>query len=254
MITPNLYKVRENVTERQFLNNGFFSRSDYYKARLFLYGNTIVLNLFIDKEDYYMAINVQDNEGNWYSPFYNPDDRHDNNVYLEVVKNYNNFMDKLVDKKILEYDKEVKAMDNTETIKIKYHTDIEKIEMKDGGDWIDLRSAETIHLNKGDFKLISLGVSMQLPKGYEAHIVPRSSTFKNWGVIQTNHQAVIDESYNGDSDVWRYPVYAMRETTINKNDRICQFRIVKKQPSIIFEEVKELGNKNRGGFGSTGKQ
>ena len=112
MITPNLYKVRENVTERQFLNNGFFSRSDYYKARLFLYGNTIVLNLFIDKEDYYMTINVQDNEGNWYSPFYNPDDRHDNNVYLEVVKNYNNFMDKLVDKKILEYDEE--ALNNEE--------------------------------------------------------------------------------------------------------------------------------------------
>lgn len=138
-------------------------------------------------------------------------------------------------------------------IKIKYTTDIEPIEKIEKGDWIDLRAAENVELKAGEFKLISLGVAMQLPDGYEAHIVPRSSTFKNFGVIQTNHQAVIDESYCGDNDIWKYPVYALRDTTINKNDRICQFRIMKKQPSIIFEEVDILSNKDRGGIGSTGK-
>ena len=93
---------------------------------------------------------------------------------------------------------------------------------------------------------------MQLPKGYEGHVVPRSSTFKKWGIIQTNHQAVIDESYCGDQDQWFYPAYALRDTVIHTNDRICQFRIMKKQPVIEFEEVEELGNENRGGIGSTG--
>lgn len=116
-----------------------------------------------------------------------------------------------------------------EQIKIKYFTDeIDKINKIDKGDWIDLRAAEDVMLKEGDFKLISLGVAMQLPKGYEAHIVPRSSTFKNYGIIQTNHQAVIDESYCGDNDIWKYPALAMRDTVIHKNDRICQFRIVKK--------------------------
>ena len=145
---------------------------------------------------------------------------------------------------------------NKETIKIKYHTDeIEKLRYIDGkSDWIDLRSAEDVELKTGDFKLISLGVSMELPKGYEAHIVPRSSTFKNFGVIQTNHQAVIDESYNGDNDIWRYPAYALRDTVIHKNDRICQFRIMKHQPTIEFDEVEHLEGEERGGFGSSGKQ
>lgn len=141
-----------------------------------------------------------------------------------------------------------------EQIKIKYIVkDIDKIEKIDNGDWIDLRAAENVILKEGEFKLISLGVAMQLPKGYEAHIVPRSSTYKNFGIIQTNHQAVIDESYCGDNDVWKYPAYALRDTVINKNDRICQFRIMKKQPSIVFEEVEVLGNEDRGGIGSTGK-
>ena len=138
-------------------------------------------------------------------------------------------------------------------IKIKYTTDIEPIEKIEKGDWIDLRSAENVELKAGEFKLISLGVAMQLPDGYEAHIVPRSSTYKNFGIIQTNHQAVIDESYCGDNDVWKYPAYALRDTVINKNDRICQFRIMKKQPNIVFEEVEVLGNEDRGGIGSTGK-
>lgn len=140
-----------------------------------------------------------------------------------------------------------------ETIKIKYLTDkIDKIKKIAVGDWIDLRAAEDVVLKAGEYKLISLGVAMQLSKGYEAHIVPRSSTYKNFGIIQTNHQAVIDESYCGDEDVWRYPAYALRDTVIHANDRICQFRIMKKQPVIEFEEVEELGNENRGGIGSTG--
>lgn len=139
-----------------------------------------------------------------------------------------------------------------ETIKIKYHADIEPLQQKDGSDWIDLRAAEEVKLSPNQFKLIPLGVSMKLPEGYEAHIVPRSSTFKTWGIIQTNHMGVIDESYCGDNDQWMMPVLATRAVIIHKNDRICQFRIVKKQPSIIFQEVESLGNESRGGFGSTG--
>lgn len=145
-------------------------------------------------------------------------------------------------------------MSQTQVIKIKYHTDkIDKLKYIDGkSDWIDLRAAEDIELKKGEFKLISLGVSMKLPDGYEAHIVPRSSTFKNFKIIQTNHQAVIDNSYCGDNDIWKYPVYAMEDTVIHTNDRICQFRIVENQPKIAFEEVDHLDDDTRGGFGSTG--
>lgn len=139
-----------------------------------------------------------------------------------------------------------------EKIKIKYHTDIDKVEQKSGGDWIDLRAACDVELYPGDFKLIPLGVSMKLPAGYEANFVPRSSTFKNYGIIQTNHFSVIDEDYCGDDDEWKYPIYATRHAFIHKNDRICQFRINKHQPKIVFEEVDSLGDKSRGGFGSTG--
>ncbi len=144
---------------------------------------------------------------------------------------------------------------DTERIRIKYHSnEIQKLEYIDGkSDWIDLRAAEHAVLKKGEFKLISLGVSMELPKGYEAVIVPRSSTYKNFGIIQTNHMGVVDESYCGDNDVWMMPALALRDTEINVNDRICQFRIQKHQPRILFEEVKELGNDDRGGIGSTGK-
>jgi dUTP pyrophosphatase len=138
-------------------------------------------------------------------------------------------------------------------IKIKYFSDIEEIKKVDNGDWIDLRSAIDIDLKKDEFKLIPLGIGMKLPQGYEAHIVPRSSTFKNFGIIQTNHQAVIDESYCGDNDQWFYPTYALRDTVIHKNDRICQFRIVEKQPNIKFEKVDKLYDKNRDGIGSSGK-
>ena len=139
------------------------------------------------------------------------------------------------------------------TIKIKYFNDsIKELEKIEKGDWIDLRSAENIKLKKGEFKLIPLGIAMELPKGYEAHVVPRSSTFKNWGIIQTNSMGVIDNTYCGDDDWWFMPVYATRDVKIKRNDRICQFRIEKKQPKIKFFKVEKLGNKNRGGHGSTG--
>lgn len=145
---------------------------------------------------------------------------------------------------------------SSETIKIKYHEPIAPLENINGAnsDWIDLRCAEPngIDLKAGEFKLISLGVSMKLPDGYEAHIVPRSSTFKNYGILQTNSQAVIDNSYCSDTDLWKYPVYATRDTHIDFNDRICQFRIMKKQPTIHFEVVEHLDGKARGGFGSSG--
>lgn len=137
-------------------------------------------------------------------------------------------------------------------VKIKYHAPIEKIVANEKGDWIDLRAAETFKLKKGEFRIISLGISVQLPPGYEAHIVPRSSTFKKWHIIQTNGVGIIDNSYNGDNDIWGMPVLATEDTVIHIDDRICQFRIVKKQPEIIFQKVDNLGNADRGGFGSTG--
>ena len=143
-----------------------------------------------------------------------------------------------------------------EQIKIKYFTDkIDKLAYIDGkSDWIDLRASEEVTLKQGEFALVPLGVAMELPKGYEAHIVPRSSTYKNFGVIQANHCGVVDGSYCGDNDMWRMPVIAMRDTQIHVNDRICQFRILKNQPEILFEEVEHLEGKDRGGFGTTGKQ
>lgn len=138
-------------------------------------------------------------------------------------------------------------------VKIKYFDNtLDKINKLAIGDWIDLRSAIDVELRAGEFKLIPLGVAMELPKGYEAHAVPRSSTFKNFGIIQTNHQGVIDESYCGNNDQWYFPAYALRDTVIHKNDRICQFRIIEKMPELEFIEVEALGNKDRGGIGSTG--
>lgn len=138
-------------------------------------------------------------------------------------------------------------------IKIKYFSNkISPITFNPKSDWTDLRSAETITLKKGDFALIPLGVGMKLPKNYEAHVAPRSSTFKNWGILQTNSVAVIDNSYCGEEDEWKYPVYATRDVTIHRNDRICQFRIVKKQPKFKFKLVSHLEKISRGGFGSTG--
>ena len=141
-------------------------------------------------------------------------------------------------------------------IQIKYFdNEIDKLFYIEGkSDWIDLRAAKDVELKKGDFALIPLGVGMKLPEGYEAHVVPRSSTFKNFGIIQTNHQGVIDSSYCGDNDQWFMPALAVRDTKICKNDRICQFRIMKNQPPITFVETSVLSGENRGGHGSTGIQ
>ena len=142
-------------------------------------------------------------------------------------------------------------------IKVYYHSEaIDRLQYIDGkSDWIDLRAAENYSLKKGDFALINLGVSMQVPEGYEAHIAPRSSTFKRWGILQTNSVGVIDNSYSSAEDVWMMPVYATRDTEIKVNDRVCQFRIIENQPHIDFREVtaEELTPKARGGFGSTGR-
>lgn len=149
--------------------------------------------------------------------------------------------------------KKAKMKDDALTIKIKYFADIVHIEKISKGDWIDLRAAETVELKAGEFKLIGLGVGMKLPEGYEAVVVPRSSTFKTWGILQTNSQGVIDNSYSGDKDEWKFPAYATRDIIIEKNDRICQFRIQKKMEKVNFEVVEKLDDKSRGGFGTTGK-
>ena len=130
---------------------------------------------------------------------------------------------------------------------------LEKIKKIEKGNWIDLRAAETVEMKAGETKLISLGLSMRLPDGYEAHVVPRSSTFKNFGITQTNSCGIIDNSYSGTNDVWKFPALAHRDTIIHEGDRICQFRIIEIQPELHFNEVNELDSIDRGGFGSTGK-
>lgn len=138
-------------------------------------------------------------------------------------------------------------------IKIKYIRDIEKINKIAVGDWIDLRAAETVEMKAGEYKMIPLGVAMELPKGYEALVAPRSSTFRKYGVQLANSIGIIDESYKGENDEWNYLAYAVRDTVIPKNERICQFRIIEHQPEFELVEVEMLGNEDRGGIGSTGR-
>lgn len=140
-----------------------------------------------------------------------------------------------------------------QTIKIKYLRNIQKIEKFNVGDWIDLRAAETVAMVKGEFCMIPLGVAMELPEGYEALVAPRSSTFKKLGIILANSIGIIDETYKGDNDEWHFLAYALRDTVIHKNERICQFRIIQHQPLILLKEVDHLGNQDRGGIGSTGR-
>ena len=138
-------------------------------------------------------------------------------------------------------------------IKIKYHNPrLERIRPSALGDWIDLRAAERVELKAGGFYMISLGVSMKLPEEYEAHIAPRSSSFRKWGFLQVNSVGVVDNSYSGTNDLWMLPIYATRDAVIEVNDRICQFRIMERMPEITFREVDALDPQDRGGFGSTG--
>ena len=140
-----------------------------------------------------------------------------------------------------------------ETIKVKYFdNEIDKLEKISKGDLIDLRSAETVEMKAGEYRLIKLGIGMKLPVGHEAHVYPRSSTFKNFGIILANSVGIIDNSYSGNEDQWCFPAIALRNTVINKNDRICQFRIMKNQPELLFEEVEHLDEVSRSGIGSTG--
>ena len=140
-----------------------------------------------------------------------------------------------------------------ETIRIKYMRGVQKVERFNVGDWIDLRAAEDIVMQAGEFKLIPLGVAMELPEGYEALVAPRSSTFKKMQILLANSIGIIDESYKGDNDEWHFPAYAVKDTFIRKNERICQFRIIQHQPLIHLMEVDHLGNEDRGGIGSTGR-
>lgn len=138
-------------------------------------------------------------------------------------------------------------------IKVKYFTDIDEIvNIENKSDWYDLRASVDVELKAGEFKLIPLGIAVELPKGYEAIVAPRSSTFKNYGIIQANSIGIIDESYCGDNDMWRFPALAMRDTVIKKNDRICQFRLLSHQPENVITKVTHLTGKDRGGIGSTG--
>ena len=138
------------------------------------------------------------------------------------------------------------------TIQIRYHHDMPPLEKLPQGDWIDLRAAETVEMKAGEYRLISLGVSMKLPKGYEAHVAPRSSTFKKWGILMVNSVGVVDESYCGENDIWYFVALATRDTRIEKGDRICQFRIMEKMPAVELVTVEHMTDESRGGIGSTG--
>ena len=250
------YTLNPAATKDDLIAAGFAERFGVFNLKKPVYGRGAI-NLIINiDQGSFMNIAVVDPVGNTYAPFLNPDLQHNNLVCDKVIHQYNKTMDGLAKKKIVKRIREERKMTDSKTIKIKYFTDkIEKLDYIGGkSDWIDLRAAETVKLKKGEYKLIPLGVAMQLPDGYEAHIVPRSSTFKNFGIIQTNHMGVVDHSYCSDSDMWRFPAYAIRDTVIHENDRICQFRIVENQPKIDFEVVDKLDAPVRGGFGSTGKQ
>ena len=178
----------------------------------------------------------------------------------EVDRKYRKFFVIYKDGNIFSYDAEQAGLfDHVKMVvplKVKYFSeDIEKLRYIDGkSDWIDLRASEDFELKKGEFKLIPLGIAVELPTGYEAHMIPRSSTYKNFHILQTNSMGLIDESYCGDNDQWYFPALAMEDTVIHKNDRICQFRIMKHQPELQIIEVEHLTGADRGGIGSTGKQ
>ena len=170
--------------------------------------------------------------------------KHENNGICEKgIKTMCEFCDSLVPE----------AVRMEMEIKIKYFNDVQEIEALEVGDWIDLRSAESVDIKAGEYKLIRLGVAMELPEGYEALVAPRSSTFKNYGILLANSLGIIDESYKGDNDEWKFLAYATRDTHVEKNERICQFRIIEHQPKIKLTKVESLGNADRGGIGTTGK-
>lgn len=149
-------------------------------------------------------------------------------------------------------------------MRIKYFDGAKKLEKINKGNWIDVYANDDIFVSVGERAMIPLGFALELPKGWEGHLVPRSSTFKTWGIIQTNHVGVVDDTYIGDNDQWHMPVYCLQNKEkivfqgdeggvwINKGDKIGQFRIMEVMPDIEFEEVDSFGNEDRGGFGTTG--
>lgn len=258
MVRKNEYTLNKKVNESVLKKCGFRKEhGDCYTLKHFLYEKYVSLNILVMLDDLSLTVTVTDDKGNLYAPFYNPELVENNMVAQETIEEYNKVMDRLSKKKVTT---KVKDMSNNKddclSIKIKYFTDkIDKVDFIGGkSDWVDLRAADTFKLHKGEFALIPLGVAMQLPKGYEAHVIPRSSTYKTWKIIQTNHMGLIDESYCGNNDQWFMPVIAMEDTKINVNDRICQFRIMKKMPKVHFDEVVFLSEKDRGGIGSTGRK
>jgi len=146
----------------------------------------------------------------------------------------------------------INTQENPVTINIKYLPNAHLLEQVNWGSWIDLYTYEETILKRGEQRYINLGIAMQLPDGYEAIMAPRSSTYKNWGLIQTNSIGIIDSTYCGDNDIWMFPVYAFKDITIPKNTRLCQFRIQKEQPKINFNRVEALNNPDRNGLGHSG--
>lgn len=258
MVRKNEYTLNNRANESALKKYGFRRENgDCYTLKHFLYEKYISLNVIVMLDNRTLSTMVSTDTGSLYAPFYNSELVENNLVAQDAIKEYNKVMDRLVKKKIaVKVENESKPKEHSLPIKIKYFTDkIDKLDFIGGkSDWVDLRAAKDFVLKKGDFALIPLGVAMKLPEGYEAHIVPRSSTYKNWKIIQTNCHAVIDESYCGNNDQWYYPVIAMENTEIKTNDRICQFRIMKKMPKVHFDEVVFLSGEDRGGIGSTGRR
>ncbi|VYU43042.1 deoxyuridine 5'-triphosphate nucleotidohydrolase [Clostridium tertium] len=148
-------------------------------------------------------------------------------------------------------------------IRIKYFEGATRLSKISKGDWIDVYANKDMFIKEGERAMIPLGFALELPNGWEGHLAPRSSTFKTWGIIQTNSIGVVDSSYIGDNDQWHMPVFCIqgkneqdgvKGTFIERGDKVAQFRIMEVMPSIEFEEVDTFGNKDRGGFGSTGKK
>lgn len=138
---------------------------------------------------------------------------------------------------------------------IKYHdSELLPVEAQHKTEWFDARCAEDVTMNKGEYRLLSLGVTIKIPDGWEIIIAPRSSTYKQFGVILANSIGVIDNAYgNDEADILRFPAIAMRDTHIRKNDRICQFRFQRVQPKVSLLEVNHIRGVARGGVGSTGR-
>jgi len=249
MVKLNTYKVMDNVTPTILSRFGFQKTSRGYMHKFDL-GHNIGCKVFVD--DDMIRSDVYDSfTESLYWGFYNPSMAETSKVIEDLYRNYNREMNRYVGKVF------IRVADDTtppgsEVIKVKYFADIDPLTVNPKGDLIDLRSAETVDMVAGNDYMIPLGVGMKLPEGYKAAVYPRSSMFKNYHCILVNSVGQIDGAYCGDDDQWFAHVYCFKDAVIHKNDRICQFEIVRRQPTIKFETVDSLNNESRGGFGSTG--